>query len=317
VVGKKPADAGRTGGEQPEELVTEFDDVPAQPEAASAPIRILAGGGERVPVIFDSPHSGRAYPGDFQPLVPLPELYGFEDRLVDTLIEPARKHGISVLSAQFPRAYIDPNRSEDDLEPEITGPDWPGVAQPVYATRGIGLIFRNALGGTPLYERPLDPEEIDRRIRRYWRPYHDALQDLMDSTARAWGAVWHVNWHSMRPVGDDLSSDPGAIRPDFVVSDLDGTSAEPRFVDLVEGGLRGLGYSTARNQPFKGGYITQRHGRPDEGRHSIQVEINRALYLDLQTLEVTAGAVRLRADLDRLAADIAAYARAEAPLTPD
>lgn len=281
-----------------------------------APVQLVDPAGEPAPVIFDSPHSGRDYPEDFLPAVPLPDLYGYEDRLVDQLIDGAPEHGVALLTAQFPRAYIDPNRSEDDLEPEITGPDWAGDTSPLYAAKGIGLIFRTSLAGAPIYEQPLDHAHIHRRIVHYWRPYHDALSGLLDCTLRQWGAVWHVNWHSMRPVGDALSSDPGAIRPDFVVSDRDGTSAEPQFTDLVEQALQDMGYSTARNQPFKGGYITRLHGRPDEGRHSIQVEINRALYLDLDTLEPTPAAARLRSDLAGLTRLVADYGRSRAPVTP-
>lgn len=262
--------------------------------------------------MFDSPHSGRVYPDDFTPLMPVPELYGFEDRLVDTLIADAPVQGITLLIAEFPRAYIDPNRAEDDLEPEITGADWAQPTNPVYARKGIGLIFRTSLTGTPIYERPLTPTEISDRITRYWRPYHSALAEALGRLQQQWGAVWHVNWHSMRPIGDALSSDPGEVRPDFVLSDLDAVSAEPGFPDLIERELRAMGYSVVRNRPFKGGYITALHGRPQEGRHSVQVEINRALYLDMHTLEVKHEAHQLRRDLSQLAASIAEYTRSEA-----
>lgn len=277
-----------------------------------APFRLFPSQNRAAPVVFDSPHSGRVYPNDFHPILPTAELFGYEDRLVDLVVADAPDYGITLLTAEFPRAYIDPNRSEDDLEPEIAGPDWSTARNPVYALKGIGLIFRTSLDGRPIYERPLSAEEINRRISRYWRPYHQALEDALSYTQQLWGEVWHINWHSMRPIGDALSSDPGAIRPDFVLSDLDGTSAEPGLPDLVEHELRAMGYSLARNRPFKGGYITALHGRPDEGRHSIQVEINRSLYLNLKTLEVTPGAKRLRGDLARLAASVADYARSHA-----
>lgn len=288
------------------------------PEAEAAtepgPFRLFPPDAKAAPAVFDSPHSGRAYPRDFHPAVPVTELYGFEDRLVDALLADAPAQGVALLTADFPRAYIDPNRREDDLEPEITGPDWRDSANPVYAAKGIGLIFRTSLAGTPIYERPLGASEIRRRISRYWRPYHQALEEALSAAQQRWGAVWHINWHSMRPIGDALSSDPGEIRPDFVLSDRDGVTTEPGFIDVVEHELRKAGYSVARNHPFKGGYITALHGRPGEGRHSLQVEINRALYLDLQTLEITTDADRLRRDLARLAASVANYARSSAPV---
>ena len=278
------------------------------------PLRLITAEGEPAAVVFDSPHSGRAYPRDFKPQIPVEDLYGYEDRFVDTLIERAPAHGIALLTAQFPRAYIDPNRAEDDLEPEITGPAWTKATNPLYAAKGIGLIFRTSLADTPIYERPLDHADIERRIDRFWRPYHRALEAALLEAQQRWGAVWHVSWHSMRPIGDALSSDPGEVRPDFVLSDRDGTSADPGFIELVDTELKRLGYGTARNWPFKGGYITELHGRPHAGRHSLQVEINRALYLDLETLEVIAEADRLRRALSGLSASIADYARSRAPV---
>lgn len=288
---------------------------PDVPRGEHCPVRTFGAKGDTAPVVFDSPHSGRTYPSDFRPQIPVEGLFGYEDRLVDTLVADAPARGITLVAAQFPRAYIDPNRAEDDLELEITGPQWPGATNPLYAAKGIGLIFRTSLAGTPIYERALGHTEINDRIARFWRPYHHALETALRDAQRQWGSVWHASWHSMRPVGDALSSDPGELRPDFVLSDRDGTSTEPGFMELVDTELRRLGYSTARNWPFKGGYITALHGRPSEGRHSLQVEINRALYLDPETLEVTGNAGRLRQDLAGVAAAIALYARARAPLT--
>lgn len=270
-----------------------------------------------VPLIYDSPHSGRRYPPDFIPVVPVEKLRGYEDRLVDSLVEDAPDHGILLIAANFPRAYIDPNRAIGDLDPQVVGDDWTDPLLPTaYSDLGLGLIFRVGLDNRPIYERPLGRTTVIERIEGYWRPYHEALEDALQQAEERWGAVWHIAWHSMRPLGDAQSSDPGEIRPDFVVSDRDGTSAEAAFTDFAVEAIRELGYSVAVNHPFKGGYITELHGRPGKGRHSLQIEINRALYLDIETLELTSGAAALRRDLDSLSRGLADFAsqraRAEA-----
>jgi N-formylglutamate deformylase len=263
-----------------------------------------------VPIVYDSPHSGRDYPDDFAPMVPVEDLYPYEDRLVDDLVADAPEAGIALIAAAFPRAYVDPNRAADDLDREVVGEGWSEPLRPsFYAERGLGLIFRVGLDGRPIYERPLDAADVARRIERYWRPYHAALEAELRAAQARWGAAWHVSWHSMRPVGDALAPDPGETRPDFVVSDRDGTSADPAFTERVAAALRGLGRSVALNRPFKGGYITELHGRPHEGRHSVQVEINRGLYLDMATLETTEGAGRLRRALAAVSAELAGWAR--------
>jgi N-formylglutamate deformylase len=265
--------------------------------------------GRAVPVVFSSPHSGRLYPPDFRPSAPVEDLVGFEDRLVDDLLVDAPGRGATLVAALFPRAYIDPNRAEDDLDRSMVDESWTRSLNPTEnAARGIGLIFGRLQDGKAIYDRPLQPAEVDLRLARYWRPFHAALKEALDWAVDRWGAVWHVDWHSMRPVGDALAPDPGRRRPDFVVSDLDGASAEPAFTARVTESLRRLGHSVTINDPFKGGYIVERSGRPAERRHSLQVEINRGLYIDPTTLEPSEGFARLRATLDAVAADVADYA---------
>ena len=207
-----------------------------------------------------------------------------------------------MIAAGFPRAYVDPNRAEDDLDQALVGEGWTRPLAPsAYAERGLGLFFATGLDGAPLYDAPLGHQAAAARIDLYWRPYHQALEEELANAQRRWGSVWHIDWHSMRPIGNALAPDPGRRRADFVVGDLDGTSAEPAFTEHVVGSLRDLGYEVAVNAPFKGGYITALHGRPAEGRHSIQIEINRGLYLDMETLERSTGWEALRRDLDGFA----------------
>jgi N-formylglutamate deformylase len=277
---------------------------------AQAPVRASAPApGKEVPAIYDSPHSGRSYPPDFKPAAPVEMLHGYEDRLVDDLIHGAPDHGILLIAATFPRAYIDPNRAIDDLDPHVVGEDWTGPLNPSpHSKLGLGLVFRTGLQGKPIYERPLGRESVANRIENYWLPYHEELEAALRKAQERWGQVWHINWHSMRPLGDEQSPDPGEERPDFVVSDRDGTSADPAFTGFVVDALEALGYDVAVNHPFKGGYIVQSHGRPEDGRHSLQIEINRALYLDLESLELVPGAETLRQDLDRFSGSFADFA---------
>jgi N-formylglutamate deformylase len=279
--------------------------------AGRDPVILRSADPERaVPLVYDSPHSGRFYPNDFAPVVPLDQLYGHEDRLVDDLLLDAPSLGVELIAAGFPRAYIDPNRAADDIDADVVGEGWGDPLDPTpNAERGLGLIFRVGPDGKPIYERPLDHEDVRRRIDLYWRPYHQALEARLQAAQARWGAAWHLDWHSMRPVGDALAPDPGGIRPDFVVSDRDGASSEWEFTKKVAGTLHNLGFSVALNDPFKGGYIVALHGRPRERRHSVQVEINRGLYLDMETLEANAGAEALRHALAEFTVELAEWVR--------
>ena len=170
-------------------------------------------------------------------------------------------------------------------------------------------MWRLARGGTPIYARKLNAAELRARIARYYAPYHEALQSQVDAHHRAFGAVWHLDCHSMPSVGDAFSDDPGRERADFVLGDRDGTTCEAAFTRFVADTLGALGYSVAINDPYKGVEIVRRYGRPAEHRHSLQIEIKRRLYMDEATLEPNAGYARLEANLRRLAAALAEYVR--------
>lgn len=265
---------------------------------------------EPVPVFYDSPHSGRTIPDDFVTAVSLADLRTGEDAFVDELVSGCLDHGIGLIAAEFPRAYIDVNRAVDDLDEGLLSAPWPGGANPTdKSVRGMGLIRREILRGVPLYSAPLSVAEVSARIETYYRPYHAAVKAALDRLHASHGAVWHVDWHSMKPVGVAMNVDAGEARPDFVVSDGEGRTAAPDFADSVADWLRERGYSASVNAPYKGAEMIRRHGAPDEGRHSIQIEINRRLYLDAERMVRTEGFDGLKTDLDAFSAWLAGYVR--------
>jgi N-formylglutamate amidohydrolase len=162
-----------------------------------------------------------------------------------------------------------------------------------------------------MYARKLTAAEVQRRIDRWYRPYHAALAADLDTLHRTFGTVWHVNCHSMPAIGDAYSDDAGRPRKDFVLGDRDGTTCAPEFTMLVAETLAGLGYSVAINDPYKGVEIVRRYGRPGEHRHSLQIELNRRLYMNETTLEPAKGYAELEADLGRMVTHVANYVRTQ------
>ena len=262
------------------------------------------------PLVLDSPHSGESYPDDFDHAPPRAQVRQAEDTHVARLWRGALAHGATLVEANFPRAYVDPNRSLADIDPALfDGETWPG---PVTLSRkteqGIGLVWRLARGGAPLYARKLRVAEVQRRIAACYVPYHAALDAVLAERHATFGVVWHINCHSMPAVGDAWSDDPGRERADFVLGDRDGTTCAPAFTHFVADTVRSYGYSVAINDPYKGVELVRKHGRPAEHRHSLQVEIKRTLYMNETTLAPGDGYGRVERDLARLAAAIVAFA---------
>ncbi|MGC2413283.1 MAG: N-formylglutamate amidohydrolase [Stellaceae bacterium] len=262
--------------------------------------------GDSLPLVLDSPHSGALYPEDFLYCCPLPVLRRAEDSYVDELFEAAPGHGATLIAALFPRSYVDVNRAADDLDPGMVAGAMPSFLVPRPATR-VGLVRRHAQPGVPIYDRKLLPDDILARIERYHTPYHRVLEETCARLHREFGAVWHINCHSM-PSRGTLREDRHG---DFVLGDRDGTTCAAQFTDFVAGFLRGLGYDARINEGYKGVEIVRRHGRPAENRHSLQLEVDRALYMDQKTLEKLPGFEALRADLARLVEALGAFVRAQ------
>lgn len=263
-----------------------------------------------IPLVFDSPHSGRVVPEDFLSVASLAALRSSEDAFVDELFHAAPGHGAGLLAALFPRSYVDTNRAVDDIDAALLDAPWPEPTAPSEKARaGMGVIRRFALPGQPMYERRLTVTEVRRRLDGFYVPYHAALQEMLDAAHARFGVVYHLNCHSMKAVGNAMNTDAGKPRPDFVVSDRDGTTTEPGFLDCLVGSLRGRGHSVAANDPYKGMELIRRHGRPAEGRHSVQIEINRGLYMDEATFDRGGRFAPVRALMDAVVGELAGYVR--------
>lgn len=264
-----------------------------------------------LPFLCDSPHSGTGYPDDFGYAVPLAELRSGEDTHIDALWRYAPVVGATLVAANFPRTYIDPNRPEHDVDPDMLDAPWPGaVAASEQCRRGYGLLWRQVRADAPIYARRLAPAEVRHRIEHYWRPYHAAVAREAERLYARSGALWHLNLHSMpHNAYERLGIASTTPLADFVLGDLDGTSSEPAFVDALEAALASRGYRVARNDPYKGLELLRRTGQPARRRHSVQVEVNRSLYMVEATREPNAGYARLHDDLTLVLARLAAYVR--------
>lgn len=248
------------------------------------PFFVRVSAGEPAALVFDSPHSGLVYPADFSPNVSRDVIRTTWDAFVDELWSGATDAGATLLAATFPRAYIDANRAPDDIDGELLAESWPGpVGTTEYTRRGMGLIRRDALPGKPMYAARLTVAEVKHRLDAYYFPYRRALADLIDTTKVRQGAVWHFNCHSMKSTGNGMNVDAGQARPDFVISDRLGTTAPSKLTTWCARFFRERGFTVKINDPYKGGHIVVTHGRPAEQRYSLQIEINRARYMNEST----------------------------------
>lgn len=272
---------------------------------------LIAPQGTEIPLLIDSPHSGRCYPDDFRTNVAHDVLRGAEDWMVDDLFAGAPLEGATLLAARFPRAYIDPNRRLDDVDPALLAGAWPEPLNPgPKSALGIGLFRHRTNDGGPLLAAPLSVEGLRSRIKHCWKPYRQVLKETLDGLHARHGAVWHIDVHSMKSVGTAITPDGvGTERPDMVIGDLEGKSCNPAFTAFIAERLIGMGYRITVNDPYKGAEIIRIHGRPEEDRHSLQIEIKRSLYMDEVTIAANDGYDSLKRNLHRLVADVAAWTR--------
>jgi N-formylglutamate deformylase len=272
------------------------------PTQAPPPVLVHPPLAEPAPLVLDSPHSGTHYPESFGYVCDLARLRTAEDTHVDRLYAGAPALGATLVCATFPRSFIDANRHEGEIDTDLLDAPWPeAVVESPKVRLGKGLVWRMLDDGTPLYDRKLGVAELRARIDRYWRPYHEAVSAAIDAAHARFGRVLHLNCHSMPAVSGKMGTGfEGERHPDFVVGDRDGSTADAALSQAICDFLRARGASVALNHPYKGVELVRRYSDPRRGRHSIQLEINRSLYMDEATLEPHAGFAQLEALLREL-----------------
>jgi N-formylglutamate amidohydrolase len=253
------------------------------------------------PLVFNSPHSGRIYPQTFLAASKLDAmtLRRSEDAYVEELFGFVASLGAPLLYAHFPRAYLDVNREPYELDPALFRDGLPHYAntQSVRVVGGLGTIARIVSESDEIYREPLSLFAALERINRLYTPYHATLQALLDEARQTFGLAVLIDCHSMP---SHPMTETGAGRPDFVLGDRYGTSCSQELTRAAAEQLKAQGYAVALNKPYAGGYITEHYGRPHAGQHVLQVEINRALYMDETSFDKGPGFDRLKQDLERM-----------------
>jgi len=280
------------------------------------PVVIHGASEPRVPLLLDSPHSGHAFPADFDAALGEFDLRDGEDSFVDELYQPATDLGVALIAAQFPRTYLDPNRHAGDIDLDlIDGGRWPHALVPSgKAALGKALLWRTLDDGRAIYARKLGIAEVESRIERCHTPYHGALTRWIAATHARFGVSYHINCHSMNEVaGVQGEGGRGSRRADFVLGDRDGSTCEAGFTAFVKRWLEAAGYEVKVNDPYKGVELVRAYSDPQQGRHSLQVEINKRLYMDERTRSKHAGFDTLQKNLRDLVAALIDHADSRRP----
>jgi N-formylglutamate deformylase len=269
---------------------------------------------QAVPLVMDSPHSSSTFPQDFNACLPLDDLRDGEDVFIDALWSHAPQHGAHLLLAEFARTYIDPNRHVGDVDLSMIDGEWPHTYVPSgKANIGKSLIWRTLDDGRPIYDRKLSIDEVHQRIQRYALPYQAQLQKLIDTHHQTFGVCYHINCHSMSAVSGKMGEGgPGIARADVVLGDRDGTTCNAEFTHLVKDFMQGCGYAVKINDPFKGVELVRAFSNPAQGKHSLQIELNKRLYTDATGRGKGANYDKLAQDLQELTAVLAQFAKSKA-----
>lgn len=270
------------------------------------------------PVVFSSPHSGREYPMAFLQASILDDqaIRSSEDAFVDDLFRAAPSHGVPLIAARAPRAFVDLNRACDELDPAVVEGVQRGAHNPRVAS-GLGVIPRVVSGGRSIYRGKLTHSEAEHRIGQYWVPYHAALKRLTRESHAEFGQSVLIDCHSMPHEAIESHARNGQPRPEVVLGDRFGAAAGRNVVDQIQIAFERAGLRVSRNAPFAGAYITQAYGRPTFGYHVVQVEIDRALYMDEARITPLPGFEDFRRLMDGVIAQIAGIGRMSLPLAAE
>jgi N-formylglutamate deformylase len=280
--------------------------MPAAHDELNPPFDILDPPVWRGPVIFNSPHSGSIYPRAFlaNAQLDLTTLRRSEDSFVDELFAGVVERGFPLMRAHFPRCFVDVNREPYELDPRMFEGRLPSFAntRSMRVAGGLGTVARVVGDAHEIYDQRIPVDEALTRIEGLYKPYHRALRRLITGVHRDFGAAVLIDCHSMPSVAGNKDDRP---RADFVLGDRYGTSCVPVIAEAIEVALAGFGHSVSRNKPYAGGFITEHYGNPSVGVHAIQLEVNRALYMDERRYERSENFSRLAANLVTLADRIA------------
>ncbi|WP_319824967.1 N-formylglutamate amidohydrolase [Thalassovita sp.] len=269
-------------------------------------------------VVFASPHSSREYPKSFlrQTVLDDHTIRSSEDAFVDQLFAAAPRFGAPLLEARAPRAFVDMNRSADELDPALVQ----GMRKVTYNPRimsGLGVVPRVVANSRCIYSGKLPLSEVQDRIRTYWHPYHERLQDLLADSHALFGEAILIDCHSMPHEALDSLVRSGARRSEVVLGDRFGAAASAEVMEVIENAFRAEGLTVSRNAPFAGAYTTQHYGRPSRNQHVVQVEIDRALYMNEQLIRPNNNFRPLQEALTRVIARITAFGEAEKSLAAE
>ncbi len=274
-------------------------------DGADAPFAVLAPKRLTSPLIFNSPHSGTIYPDDLIASTRLDRiaLRRSEDSFVDLLFAEAPNYGAPLLKALFPRAYLDVNREAFELDPLMFEDALPEHVntRSLRVAAGFGTIARVVAEGMLIYREKMPFSEAERRVAALYHPYHSALSDLLSSSLKQFDCAVLIDCHSMPSLGaPQISSDRRSA--DIILGDRYGTSCAPVISQTIEEVLREQGYQVVRNSPYAGGFITDCYGRPGRGQHAVQIEINRALYMDENLVVPSEGFAQVKSHMSALIA---------------
>ncbi|WP_439150838.1 N-formylglutamate amidohydrolase [Sulfitobacter sp.] len=269
-------------------------------------------------VVFASPHSGRDYSPSFLQASVLDShtIRSSEDAFVDQLFNVAPQFGAPFLMARAPRAFVDLNRSCEELDPALID----GLRRQGHNPRvssGLGVIPRVVANGRSIYRGKINMQEVQRRLDDYWHPYHGMQQELLDCARRRFGQAVLIDCHSMPHEAMDGVARQGMKRPDVVLGDRFGAAASGDVVDRVEAAFVDAGFNVTRNTPFAGAYITQAYGRPSRGQHAVQVELDRSLYMDESRVRPNGNFEAVQKALQSVVAQIAGIGQGRVPLAAE
>jgi len=271
------------------------------------------------PLLITSPHSGSHYPQDFLTASRLDAhaIRQSEDMFVADLFAGVEMLGASLLGARLPRSFIDLNRGPFELEQELFEDELPTQfnSKSLRARAGLGIVPRLVAENTPIYSGKLAFAEAEHRIEKFYKPFHAALAGKLHELHRHFGVAILIDAHSMPShAAQQNGGQPKQPHIDIVLGTRHGRSCHGVLPDLIQSFLQASGLSVARNQPYAGGYITEHYGRPDAGVHAIQIEINRAIYMDERSYQRHAGFDDLSKTMQQLIAYLAAFPNLTAQL---